>query len=186
MKLDETVVGPSNKTGLVVWLSIGLVVGLGIGCYLYHFGYSLGYEKGELGGTEKAQFDFYYVKPEQKFGVYNLEDDLRGIAWTEPYSENVFDCSEMSASLERSLENMGWHTIIVIGESHSGSGNNHAWLLVETSEGKYMPVESTNIEIVWWKNPNFDKYFEYDHEFETIQDSLAYSETEFDWWKKGD
>ncbi len=45
-----------------------------------------------------------------------------------------------------------------------------------------MPVENTNIQVVWWPNPNFDNYFVYDRSFETIQEALEYSETEFDWW----
>jgi len=130
---------------------------------------------------EDAFFLFYYVKPKQKFGVYDLEDDISGLEWNKPYQEGVFDCSEMSASLERCLENKGWHTVIVTGDSPFSSGY-HAWLLVETSEGKYMPVESTTIAIVWWSNPSFDNYFVYDHEFETIQEALAWNESEFDWW----
>jgi len=132
---------------------------------------------------DEAQFSFYYVVPtEQKFGVYDLEDELWGFEWIEPYQEDVFDCSEMSAYLEWELENKGWHTFIIIGDSPFGSGY-HAWLLVETSTDGYMPVESTTIEIVWWDDPNFDNYFDYDYAFETIQDALDYSETEFDWWK---
>jgi len=46
-----------------------------------------------------------------------------------------------------------------------------------------MPVETTNLEVVLWSSPYFDNYFEYDHSFETKQEALAYSETEFDWWK---
>jgi len=127
-------------------------------------------------------FSYYYVFPaEQKFGVYDLEDELYSLKWIEPYEEDVFDCSEMSAYLEWHLENEGWNTIIVIGDSPFGSGY-HAWVLVETSAGHYMPVESTTIEIVWWDDPYFDNYWMYDYEFETIDDALAYSETEFDWW----
>lgn len=58
----------------------------------------------------------------------------------------------------------------------------HAWLLVETTEGAYMPVESTIIEIVWWSDPNFDKYFVYDYAFENVFEALDYLETDFDWW----
>lgn len=131
---------------------------------------------------DEAQFDFYYVFPaEQKFGVSYLEDELYGLEWIEPYQEGVFDCSEMSAYMEWDLENKGWNTLIVIGDCPFASGT-HAWLLVETSEGKYMPIEPTTIEIVWWDDPYFDNYFIYDYEFETILDALAYSETEFDWW----
>ena len=131
---------------------------------------------------ETVQFSFYYLKPKQKFGVYDLDDELDGIRWIKPYKEGVFDCSEMSAFLERHLENEGWHAKIILGDSPSGSGS-HAWLLVETSEGKYMPVESTNIEVVRWENPYFDNYWEYDYEFETIQEAIDYYESEFDWWK---
>jgi hypothetical protein len=88
----------------------------------------------------------------------------------------------MSAHLEWKLENEGWHTKIIAGDSLFGSGK-HAWLLVETSEGKYMPVESTDMDVVWWDSPYFDDYFIYEHRFETIQDALDYSESEFDWWK---
>jgi hypothetical protein len=131
---------------------------------------------------EKALFFFYYVKPEeQKFGVYNLDDELDGLEWAQPYEEGVFDCTEMAAYLERYLENHGWHAKIVVGDAPFGSGG-HAWLLVETSEGKYMPVESTKIEIVWWSDPNFDNYWTYDHKFETISQALSYSENGFDWW----
>jgi len=130
---------------------------------------------------EDIQFYFYYVETEQKFGVYELDDELYGWEWYVPYEENVFDCSEMSAYLEWYLENEGWNTIIVIGDAPFDTGY-HAWLLVETSEGKYTPVESTTAEIVWWEDTNFDNYWIYDDTFETIQDALAYSETEFDWW----
>jgi len=131
---------------------------------------------------DQARFLFYYVKPkEQKFGVYDLSDYVTSREWTKPYQEGVFDCSEMSASLEWELENEGWHTIIVLGNSPFDSGR-HAWVLVQTSADGYMPVESTNRDVVWWENPNFDNYFVYDRSFETIQEALAYSETEFDWW----
>jgi hypothetical protein len=131
---------------------------------------------------ENALFFFYYVQPEeQKFGVHNLDNELDGLEWAQPYEEGVFDCTEMTAYLERYLENHGWHAKIVVGDSPFGSGR-HAWLLVETSEGKYMPVESTKIEIVWWSNPNFDNYWIYDHKFETVSQALSYSETAFDWW----
>ena len=130
-----------------------------------------------------ATFSYYYISPvEQRFGVYNLSDELYGLELFYPYEEDVFDCSEMSAYLEWYLENEGWHTTIILGDAPFGGGY-HAWLLVETSTDHYMPVESTTIEIVWWDDPYFDNYFTYEYEFETILDALAYSETEFDWWK---
>jgi len=131
---------------------------------------------------DDAVFSFYYIKPEeQKFGVYELDNELYGLEWLHPYKEDEFDCSEMSAYLEWHLENEGWNVMILAGDSPFGSGK-HAWLLVETSQGKYMPVESTNIQVVWWEDPNFDGYFTYDYSFDTIQEAIAYSESEFDWW----
>ena len=134
---------------------------------------------------DEAFFFFYYVEPEeQKFGVYNLDSDLYGLNWSEPYQEDVFDCSEMSACLEWYLENRGWHVRIASGDAPFGGGY-HAWLLVETSLGHYMPVESTTLEIVWWDDPYFDNYFVYDRELEDIHGAIAYLKYEFDWWKLG-
>ena len=132
---------------------------------------------------EDAKFSFYYVnKPDaQKFGVEMLASEIKRLKFEEQYQEGVFDCSEMSANLEWWLENNGWHAKIIVGDCPFSSGY-HAWLLVETSNGKYMPIEATTIEVVWWEDSNFYNYFKYDHCFETIQEALAYSETSFDWW----
>jgi hypothetical protein len=131
--------------------------------------------------SDSAAFDFYYVKPEQKFGADKLADCLKMWTWIKPYKENVFDCSEMSAYLEWKLENEGWHTLIIVGDSPFSTGK-HAWLLVETEKGKYTPVESTNIVVIRSDNPNFGAYFKYDRQFETIQEALSYNEADFDWW----
>lgn len=132
---------------------------------------------------DEALLFFYYSKPfEQKFGVYDLRDELQGLEWTEPYQEGVFDCSEMSACLEWYLENAGWNASIVLGDAPFGEGY-HAWLLVETSTGQYTPVECTTIGIVWWDNPYFDNYFIYHYRFETIQEAMSNFKFEFDWWE---
>jgi len=133
--------------------------------------------------AEEDKFQFYYASlAKQRYDVDDLEEYLDRWEWTEgSYVEGVFDCSEMSAYIEWRLENEGYHTYIVCGESPSGGGY-HAWLLVETSEGAYMPVEATEYEVVWWSNPYFDNFFEYDYLFETIHDALDYSYGEFDWW----
>lgn len=132
---------------------------------------------------EQAKFEFYYLVPsEQEFGVSNLEDEISGRKWLRSYQEGVFDCSEMSAYLEWYLENEGWNAKIVIGDSPFSSGK-HAWLLVETNEGKYMPVEATSIRVVLWDDSNFDNYWDYDQRFETIHDAIEYNESEFDWWQ---
>lgn len=132
---------------------------------------------------EQVTFTFYYVPTAERYGVDNLQEYLQRWRWKEGiYAEGEFDCSQMSAYLERKLENDGFHTIIVAGDSPSDSVNRHAWLLVETSEGKYTPVEATAYDIVSMKSPNFYNYFKYEYQFETIQEAVAYSPTDFEWW----
>jgi len=134
--------------------------------------------------AEENKFMFYYASlAEQRYGVDDLEEYLDRWQWSEgSYTMDVFDCSEMSAYLEWKLENEGYHTYIVIGETPWGNGY-HAWLLVETSPEHYMPVEATIYDLVKWDDPYFDNYFEYNHLFETIQDALEYNYEEFDWWQ---
>ena len=132
----------------------------------------------------QAEFTFYYASiARQRYGVDDLAEYLNRWQWVEgSYVAGKFDCSEMSAYLEWKLENEGYHTVIVVGENPSGDGR-HAWLLVETSVGHYMPVEATAYSIVYWQNSNFNNYFVYDHRFETIQEALNYSHTDFAWWE---
>ena len=133
--------------------------------------------------VEREKFQFYYASlAKQRYGVDDLEEYLNRWQWTEgAYVSGEFDCSEMSAYLEWKLENEGYNTLIVTGDSPFGLGT-HAWLLVQTSIEGYMPVESTTYSIVYWSNIYFDNYFVYDHRFENIQEALDYSPNEFDWW----
>lgn len=133
--------------------------------------------------VEIVKFQFYYASlSKQRYGWRGLEDYLSRWEWVEGiYLPNEFDCSEMSAYLEWRLENEGYHTIIVVGNA-PGGGDGHAWLLVETSVHQYTPVEATTYRIVDWSNPFFDDYFVYEYQFETIQEALYYSATDFDWW----
>jgi len=85
----------------------------------------------------------------------------------------------MSAYLEWKLENEGYNTCIVSGDSPFGLGR-HAWLLVQTSTDGYMPVESTTYSIIYWSNTNFDEYFVYDYLYEDIQEALDGNPNEFD------
>jgi len=138
--------------------------------------------------TYGSMFFFYYTPlKDQEYGVKNLEECLDR-TWKEGlYKANVFDCSEMSAFLEWYLENEGWHTKIMTGKAPDGSGLDHAWLMVETSESGYMPVEATAWAIVYWDNPYFENYFEYPvGEFETIQEVMEYAPEEFNWWASKD
>lgn len=133
--------------------------------------------------VERARFEFYYRSlAKQRYGVYDLEEYLNRWQWTEgSYTSGEFDCSEMSAYLERKLENEGYNTMIVTGDSPFGAGK-HAWLLVETSVEEYMPVESTTYSIVYWWDTYFDNYYVYDYQFDDIQEALDHNPNEFDWW----
>ena len=134
--------------------------------------------------VERVKFQFYYASlTKQRYGVSDLEEYLNRWQWSEgTYVSDEFDCSEMSAYLEWKLENEGYNTLIVTGDSPFGLGK-HAWLLVQTSVEGYMPVEPTTYSIVYWWDTYFDNYFVYDYEFENIQEALDYSPNEFDWWK---
>ena len=156
------------------------VLGLEIDNLESKYDRDIAYYKKEV---EEAEFSFYYVPASQRYGVDDLEEYIQRWKWAESaYVLNKFDCSQMSAYLEWKFENEGYHTVIVTGDSPDGSGY-HAWLLVELEEGKYMPVEATAYSIVYWSSPYFDKYYEYEYEFETIHDvSFIYDEAEFKWW----
>ncbi|MFH0847285.1 MAG: hypothetical protein V1894_04435 [Chloroflexota bacterium] len=133
--------------------------------------------------AEDNRFFFYYIKAQQQqYSLDTLGLLMDYLYWLKEYQANVFDCSEMSACLEHSLENFGFHTLIAVGNSPDGSATGHAWLLVETEPNAYMPVEATQLSVVYWDNPYFNNYFRYDRTFETIQDALIYGPTEFDWW----
>jgi len=133
--------------------------------------------------AEEAKFMFYYASlAKQRYGVDDLDEYLHRWEWREiAYETGEFDCSEMSAYIERELENEGYNTVIV-AKTTPGGLSNHSWLLVETSAGEYMPVEATTYEMVHRGHPDFGDYFVYDYEFETIQEALEYGPTEFDWW----
>jgi len=128
----------------------------------------------------------YYVGAPRKYfdEVQNLNDlqkDVTKVVWSKPYQEGVFDCSEMSAYMERSLENLGWHTVICV-EDESWLGGPHAWVLVEVRPSVATPVECTKPSVVWGDNSHYSDYFKYDHEFEAIQQAMQHSPSEFDWW----
>ena len=147
------------------------IIGFNIGDNLgYKRGFDIGYEISPEGG-----------KPDRKYGIRELADTLSDVKWRVNYKQGVLDCSEMSAFLERYLELQGWHTYIAVGKSPTGTGK-HAWLLVETSPNRYTPVEATVPEVIYPDDPYYDNYFDYDHIFESIEDAVKHSPTEFDWW----
>lgn len=138
-----------------------------------------------IGTLEETKFTFYYASlAKQRYGVDDLEEYLNRWQWIEgAYKTDEFDCSEMAAYLEWKLENEGYNTVIVGGNSPDGVGY-HAWLLVETSKDRYMPIEATTYSIVYWNDPFFDNYFAYTLEYETIQDAIKLKSGAFDWWNQ--
>ncbi len=177
--------GQKQSHRKVMAIAIVVIVQLGLVAFVVESAHT-GHQAGFSITLEDGWLDSYYVrvKPTQKYGFFNLVKELNDLKWVKPYQFGLLDCSEMSAYLEWHLENEGWHALIVVGDSPSGSGR-HAWLLVETRLNGYMPVESTIMRVVVCEDPNYYNYFKYDRIFETIQDALAYSATEFDWWQSG-
>ena len=126
---------------------------------------------------------YYADVDNQQQGSHELEKLLEQYEWlSSHYQRGIFDCSEMSAFLEAMLQVHGWHTYIACGPTPFNPNSRHAWLLVETAPGYFLPVEATIQRIVRPTELHFDQYFEYDHLFETIHDALEYKPTEFNWW----
>lgn len=156
----------------------------------YDAGHNEGYNTGYDTGYEEGKFYFYYVKPQQRYGVDDLQEYLTRWEWQKgTYVRNKFDCSEMSVYMERILENEGYHTLIVVGPTPFPSSDpKHAWLLVEASSGGFMPVEAAREGAPWqvvdWSDLYFANYFKYDYTFETIENALRYNYEEFSWWEE--
>ena len=133
--------------------------------------------------AENNKFLFYYDDVENQYNLGNLKRYVNNYTWSEQYEKGVFDCSEMSAVLERYLENVGFNTYIAAGKTPGNPDTRHAWLLVEVSEGEYVPVEATTLNVVSKYYPLFDEYYDYDQLFEDIHEAMDYNEYEFDWWQ---
>lgn len=125
---------------------------------------------------QRSFWFFYYVKPEdQNFGIDGLEETLSTFNRSLRYSTMEFDLREMSAFLERYLENQGWNTSIA-------TGSYRAWLLVEIDEGNYAPVEAKTLEIIYDYNEHYDDYFDYGHLFMNIYSANDFAPDDFRWW----
>jgi len=125
--------------------------------------------------------------------LYELAEVVNTLEWKIPYKKGSFECGEMAGYLEWYLERRGWHTLIAVGAPpHSSTPVyraekkvKHAWLLVETSSGRYTPVEPTVPKVIFPSDPDYDKYFDYNHLFESAAVANAYYPGEFDWWNVG-
>ena len=165
------------RTSLVITL-IFLCVSLALNGYLV-YQIVLSYQQAQ----ENTYALYYDSLKKRRYGVNYLQECLDRWQWIKSaYEEHVFDCSEMSAYLEMKLENEGFHTIMAWGESPNGDGY-HTWLLVETSPEKYMPLEATSVKMINSSHKYYDKYFEYDNTFESIQEALEYYYEDYNWWE---
>ncbi len=137
----------------------------------------------QVKASQEARFEFYYSPAVvHRVGLDELKGYLELFDWIPQfYSEGYFDCSEIAAYMEWALENAGFHTVLLCGDSPTGGGR-HAWLLVEAGENRYMPVEATIPKVVLWDDKHFDDYFARDYSYDDITQAITAGRTEFDWW----
>ncbi|MEO0082669.1 MAG: hypothetical protein ABIL25_10360 [candidate division WOR-3 bacterium] len=98
----------------------------------------------KLTGTYDARIrslvpiDSYYTDRPRRTSVADLRRFLGTIGWPIDYEENEFDCTEMSAALEHTLEQMGFEAdiAVVIRGKLFASDVEHAWVIVRTDSGE--------------------------------------------------
>ena len=120
------------------------------------------------------------------------------------YTEDHFDCSEMTALTEYALEAAGFETLIITSVDPTGSGDpnviGHAWCIVvlKTASGSQLvPVEATapehpQIPQRGKKMPykskgktgsqTYDEYVTRGWVLDNIYEAFRYLPDEFDWW----
>ena len=134
----------------------------------------------------RANSSFYYDPStivKQRTTLRDLQDYIWRWSWPQDaYTEDKFDCSEMSAYIERKLELEGFHTYIVVGPYPEDETVRHAWLLVEIENEKYVPIEPTKFSIVYPGATYYAGYFKYDEIWEDITQACDWSSDDFDWW----
>lgn len=100
-----------------------------------------------------------------------LESDLESISMHPFYTEDVWDCSEMSFYLQYELEKKGYNAWVVLAKGNPG----HAWVLVITGTEE-ISIEATTMQIV--PSRRFD--LAYRNAVDAIADDVL--ESEVDWW----
>lgn len=78
--------------------------------------------------------DDYYSQPCELPTDQSMQEYLANSEWLDDYDAGSWDCSQMAAYIEFSLENCGYHTIIAVAETDY-SEYGHAWILVEFKQG---------------------------------------------------
>lgn len=123
--------------------------------------------------------------------------ELRQTPWVSLYKVGYFDCSNMSALLQRELTIRGFESWIVIGKDPT-KPSGHAWVVVfvRSPSIKIVPVEATQLEIpqpgsvYTFTNGVVQTYDDYTRQGWVLQDiyqAIAWwSKGEFDWWNTPD
>jgi len=133
--------------------------------------------------AEQNRFYFYYVKSPQVYNLTTLKSFLTIWNWDSEYEKGNLDYNQMTALLEKRLEDNGYHTLFCYGNIPDIQGE-HFWLMVETLQDKYTPVEalSPNPAVVSIADPDYNYYMRYTGYFETIEEVMDYAPGGFVWW----
>ena len=124
----------------------------------------------------------YYVYSKMNWGNLGypgLEKLVQG-GFVSPYEENKFDCSEMSAYMEWYLEKYGFNASICVAQDFRGFGEPgaHAWVKVDTIDGKTAYIEATAQRDLIVKEDkdynNPERVYSSIYEVRNME--------EFDWW----
>jgi len=145
--------------------------------------------------TSPALGDAY--KPNDMSQLQKVLNELNRTPWVSLYKLNYFDCSDMSALLQRELTIRGFESWIVIGKDPNVRSG-HAWVVVflRSPSIRLVPVEATQLEIPQsgkeyrFVNGVAQTYEDYSRQGWVLQDvyqAIAYQPTgEFDWWNRTD
>lgn len=152
--------------------------------------------------TKKVPNNYYYKdsKDGSSDDLINYLNDTFDMPVN--YKLHVFDCSEEAAFMERELENAGFDSYIVLGDSPSGGNAKHAWVIVYTSDDYRVAIEPTALlggmdgetqkmfasfsgkgRGIVYKNENSNYYDIYDYMVADIYEAIEIVNfEEFDWW----
>jgi hypothetical protein len=123
-------------------------------------------------------------------------DELKKTSWPSLYKASYFDCSDMSALLQRELAIRGFESWIVIGKDPKVPAG-HAWVVVflRSPSIKLVPVEATALLIPQPGNTYYpggiaQTYEDYSRQGWVLQDIYEavawWPRGEFDWWNRTD
>lgn len=136
-------------------------------------------------------------KPYDVAQLQRVLDDLKKTPWVSLYKAAYFDCTEMSALLQRELSIRGFQSWIVIGKDPNVPIG-HAWVIVfvQSPHIQLVPIEATALQIpqpgsrYTFTNGVVQSFEDYTHQGWVLQDiyqAIAFRPRgEFDWWNRTD